>query len=75
MGGGRAYSDDPYATDLSPLRKLVIRLVQGAAGPLADSQQHGLWNYFTRAEESHVWADNMDAVIGAVNRESFNFGN
>ena len=52
-------------------RKLVIRRIQGRAGALIDNQQHGIWNYFTRAEENSVWTGNMDGVIGAVNRSSF----
>jgi hypothetical protein len=58
-------------SSLSPFRRLVIRMIQGRQGPLVDNQQHGLWNYFSRNEESHVWSSNMDGVIGAVNRESF----
>ena len=66
-----AYSDDPGLDTISPFRKLVIRLIQGRAGSLIDNQQHGIWNYFTRAEENSVWTGNMDGVIGAVNRSSF----
>jgi hypothetical protein len=66
------YSSDPsVVSSLSPFRRLVIRMIQGRQGPLVDNQQHGLWNYFSRNEESHVWSSNMDGVIGAVNRESF----
>ena len=66
-----AYSSDPGGIGLSPLRMLVIRMIQGRQGPLVDSQQHGLQNFYTRPEDSNVWVDNVNGVIGAVNRESF----
>jgi hypothetical protein len=66
-----AYSSDPSAAGLSPFRQLVVRLIQGRQGALVDNQQHGLYNFFTRAEEDHIWYDNVNGVIGAVNRESF----
>lgn len=69
--GLNAYTSDPSAANLSPFRKLVVRIIQGRQGSLVDNQQHGLFNYFNRAEEDHVWWDNMNGVIGAVNRESF----
>ena len=69
---------DPQLTEargdvhgLSPFRRLVINLIQGRQGVLVDYQQHGLYNYFVRAEPAQAWRDTMDAVIGAVNRESF----
>lgn len=69
---------DPQATEargdvhgLSPFRRLTINLIQGRQGVLADYQQHGLYNYFVRSEPAQTWRDTMDAVIGAVNRESF----
>lgn len=73
VGPGKldAYRSDPNRSTLSPLRQLVIRLIQGRQGTLVDNQQHGLYNFFTRNEESHVWVDNVNGVIGAVNRESF----
>jgi len=73
VGPGRldAYRSDPNRATLSPFRQLVIRLIQGRQGALVDNQQHGLYNFFTRSEESHVWVDNVNGVIGAVNRESF----
>lgn len=73
VGPGRldAYRSDPSQANLSPFRQLVIRLIQGRQGRLIDNQQHGLHSLFTRTEESHVWVDNVNGVIGAINRESF----
>ena len=73
VGPGRldAYRSDPGQANLSPFRQLVIRLIQGRQGRLVDNQQHGLHSLFTRREESHVWVDNVNGVIGAINRESF----
>lgn len=59
---------DPGA---SPFRQLIYRLIQGRQGRLTDSEQHALYSYFTRPESPSVWRDNIDGVIGAVNRESF----
>jgi hypothetical protein len=69
--GLNANTSDPSSAGLSPFRQLVIRLIQGRQGALVDNQQHGLYNFFTRNEEDHVWYDNVNGVIGAVNRESF----
>jgi hypothetical protein len=73
VGPGRldAYRSDPSQANLSPFRQLVIRLIQGRQGRLIDNQQHGLHSLFTRTEESHVWVDNVNGVVGAINRESF----
>lgn len=73
VGPGRldAYRSDPGQANLSPFRQLVIRLIQGRQGRFVDNQQHGLHSLFTRREESHVWVDNVNGVIGAINRESF----
>lgn len=57
--------------NVSPFRQLVIRLIQGRQGTLADYQQHGLHNFLTRSEDASAWSSNIDGVIGAVNRESF----
>lgn len=38
--GYDAYDTDPGVTDMSPLRLLVIRMIQGRQGVLVDSQQH-----------------------------------
>lgn len=62
---------DPGSKGFSPFRQLVIRLIQGRQGKLKDSQQHALHNYFTRHEDASVWRQDPDAVIGAINRESF----
>lgn len=61
----------PDNQPISPFRKLVVRLIQGRQGRLSDSQQHAIYNFFTRAEEPSAWYNNIDGVIGAVNRESF----
>ncbi len=66
-----AYTTDPGITDMSPLRLLVVRMIQGRQGTLVDSQQHALHNLYTRPEESRVWVDNVNGVIAAVNRSSF----
>lgn len=62
---------DPGNQGLSPLRQLVIRMIQGRQDRLVDSQQHALHNILTRSENSSIWGRDMDSVIGAVNRESF----
>lgn len=64
-------STDPGGYNLSPFRKLVIRLIQGRQGRLADSEQHALHSLFTRTENSDVWRTFVKGVIGAINRESF----
>ena len=69
--GYDAYGVDPGVTDMSPLRLLVIRMIQGRQGALVDSQQHALHNFFTRKEDASVWVDNVNGVIAAVNRGSF----
>ena len=68
--GLNPYSADP-AQRLSPFRQLVIKMIQSRQGQLHDAEQHALHNYFSRSEDSTVWYTNTDAVIGAVNRESF----
>lgn len=57
--------------NVSPFRQLIIRLIQGRQATLADYQQHGLHNFLTRSEDASAWSSNIDGVIGAVNRESF----
>lgn len=69
--GFNAYSTDPGGMGFSPFRQLVIRMIQGRQGRLSNSQQHALHNYFTRSESADVWRNDPDAVIGAINRESF----
>ncbi len=66
-----AATTDPANQGLSPFRQLIIRMVQGRQGKLSDAQQHALHNYFTRSEDATVWRRDPDAVIGAINRESF----
>lgn len=56
---------------LSPFRRLVVRLVQGRQEGLTDSQQHALYGFFSRIEQDATWRNDMDSIIGAVNRESF----
>lgn len=69
--GVDAYGADPGITDMSPLRLLIVRMIQGRQGQLVDSQQHALHNLLTRPEERSVWVDNVNGVIAAVNRGSF----
>lgn len=71
VGSGNSYSADPGKAGLSPFRQLVVRLIQGRQGRLVPSQQHGLHNVLTRQENPSIWGRDVDAVIGAVNRESF----
>lgn len=66
-----AATADPGSRGFSPFRQLIIRLIQGRQDRLSDSQQHALYNYFTRSEDASVWRNDPDAVIGAINRESF----
>lgn len=56
---------------LSPLRQLLVHLIQGQQGRLTDAQQHALHNIFTRWERPEAWQIDMDGIVGAVNRESF----
>ncbi|MFN8487765.1 MAG: NBR1-Ig-like domain-containing protein [Caldilineaceae bacterium] len=63
---------DPGAfADVSPFRRLIIRLVQGSQGPLGSAEQHALHNLLTRSEDQQTWRDNMNGIVGAINRESF----
>ena len=62
---------DVYQYNLSPFRILVIRLIQGQQGVLVDSEQHALQNFFSRREDPSVWRNDVDGVISAINRESF----
>lgn len=66
-----AAATDPGSRGFSPFRQLIIRLIQDRQDRLSDSQQHALHNYFTRSEDASVWRNDPDAVIGAINRESF----
>jgi hypothetical protein len=34
-------------------------------------QQHAFHNFFTRKEDVSVWVENVNGVIAAVNRQSF----
>lgn len=56
---------------ISPFRQLTIRLIQGRQATLTDSQQHALYGFFSRNEQDVTWRNDMDSIIGAVNRESF----
>ena len=69
--GSDPYRSNPSSMNLSPFRQLVVRLVQGQQGRLSNQQQHAIFNFFNRAEEASVWYNNINGVIGAVNRESF----
>lgn len=71
-GGFHAMTTDPGAfSDITPFRQLVITMIQNRQGRLTNAQQHALHNYFTRPEDADAWRDNMNGIIGAINRESF----
>ena len=71
--GWDAYGVDPNLSKISPLRKLIIRLIQGTQGAISEQQAYAFYNFLTRNEEDHVWFDYVQGVIGAVNREVFNW--
>ncbi len=76
QGGFNATDTDPGSfADISPFRQLMIRMMQGRQGNLSDAEQHALYSYFTRKEDAQTWKDNMNGIIGAVNRESFKVEN
>ena len=66
---------DPASTDpgsyggLTPFRQLVIRMVQGRQGGFSYQQQRALYSLLTRSEEIIVWENDVNGVIGAINRE------
>ena len=72
-GGFDIYTTEPTVADhhLTPFRQLVIRMCQGRQGQLVDSQQHALHSLLTRREEPTVWQTDLNDVIGAINRDSF----
>ena len=74
---GQQAGFDPGTTDLgafediSPFRRLIIRLIQDDQGPLSAGEQHALRNLLTRSEELQTWRDDTNGIVGAINRESF----
>lgn len=65
------WMQEPNDYGLSPFRQLVIKLIQNRQGKLANNQQHSVYNFFSRKEDDEAWISGIDGVIGAVNRESF----
>ena len=68
--GDLAYTRGPGA-EQTPFRALVIRLIQGSQGRLTTSQFQAIINFYSRTENPSVWYGNIDTIIEAVNRESF----
>lgn len=68
---------DPTSTDpglfpdLSPFRRLIIRLIQGNQGSLSAAEQHAFYSLLTRSEDLETWSNDMNAIVGAINRENF----
>lgn len=69
--GPRTVQSDPASQNLTPFRVLVIRLIQGRQLSLTSSEQHALYNLLTRSESTENWSGEMNGIIGAINRESF----
>ncbi len=67
------YTTEPTLAEhnLTPFRRLVIRMIQARQGSLVDSEQHALYNLLTRQEDPTVWHTGVGGVIAAINRESF----
>ncbi|MFN8444654.1 MAG: DUF3421 domain-containing protein [Caldilineaceae bacterium] len=68
--GWNLYGEDP-AGKVRPFRQLIIRLIQGRQGTLSEAEQRALESYFTRSEDAATWRNNMDAIIGAINKSFF----
>lgn len=68
---------DPTSTDpglfpdLSPFRRLIIRLIQENQGSLSAAEQHAFYSLLTRSEDLETWSNDMNAIVGAINRENF----
>jgi hypothetical protein len=71
-GTDSANADPENYGGLSPFRQLVIKMIQGRQGGLSDQQQCALYSLFTRNEDPITWSNNINGVIGAINRECFN---
>jgi hypothetical protein len=60
---------------LSDRRYTAARLPSGAQGESGRQQiskeAHSQYNFFTRKEDVSVWVENVNGVIAAVNRQSF----
>ena len=68
--GGNPYGRTP-GSELTPFRRLVVRLIQGNQTSLATTEQMAIVNYYTRVEDVNIWFGNINGVIGAINRENF----
>jgi len=62
---------DPGGRGFSPFRQLVIRMIQGRQSNPDDAQLGAINSFLTRSENPNVWRDQMNGVIGALNREFF----
>ncbi|MBP7961844.1 MAG: SH3 domain-containing protein [Caldilineaceae bacterium] len=71
VGQGDPFWIDPADFGQSPMRELVIRMVQFRGDGLSASQQRALFSLFTRQESEQSWQSNIDGIVGAINRESF----
>lgn len=70
-GFAPATTDPGLFADISPFRRLVVRLIQGNQGSLSSTEQHALYSLLTRSEDLETWSNDMNGIIGAINRESF----
>lgn len=74
---GQREGFDPTSTDpglfpdLSPFRRLIIRLIQGNQVSLSAAEQHAFYSLLTRSEDLETWSNDMNAIVGAINRENF----
>lgn len=74
---GQREGFDPTSTDpglfpdLSPFRRLIIRLIQGNQGSLSATEQRAFYSLLTRSEDVETWSNDMNAIVGAINRENF----
>jgi hypothetical protein len=62
---------DPMLHGLTPLRVLVIRMIQERPLNLAIAEQRALYDLLTRSEPLTNWQNSMNGIIGAINRDIF----
>ncbi|MCB9137058.1 MAG: SH3 domain-containing protein [Caldilineaceae bacterium] len=55
----------------TPLRVLVIRMIQGRQLQLTDSEVHALYNLISRSESADAWRNDIRGIIAQINAESF----
>ena len=67
--GFDAYVNEPADYGFSPFRQLIIRMIQGRQYELDSRQEAALLSFLTRNEDASVWWDNVNGVVGALNRE------